>query len=201
VLLTELRERDYTASVQSLRRHLHPLRDSITSPRPSAAIRPRPAVPKPRRTTRSIMTDPDHLTPEDRAELATVIGACPEPAATARHVRDFADLMNKHCGDRLDTWIQQIEADDLPHLHSLTIGLRRDLAAIPAGLTEQQVRTCRRTRQSRDVETTDVRPSQPRPAPQTGPPHLNPSRLHKRPTTPRFSNEVPAGSGHRWPRR
>jgi transposase len=57
--------------------------------------------------------------------------------ATARHVRDFADLMNKHRGDRLDTWIQQIEADDLPHLHSLATGLRRDLTAIAAGLTEQ----------------------------------------------------------------
>jgi transposase len=29
------------------------------------------------------------------------------------------------------------EADDLPHLHSLATGLRRDLAAVTAGLTEQ----------------------------------------------------------------
>jgi hypothetical protein len=68
--------------------------------------------------------------------LATVIAACPELAATARHVRDFADLMNKKRGDRIDSWIQQVEADDLPHLHSLAVGLRRDLAAVTAGLTE-----------------------------------------------------------------
>jgi hypothetical protein len=133
-LLAELRERGYTGSVQTIRRYLHPLRDSVPAPTP---VRPRPAVPKPRRITRWIMTDPDHLDPDDRTELADVIGACPELAATARHVRDFCDLMNKHRGDRLATWIQQIEADDLPHLHSLATGLRRDLAAIAAGLTEQ----------------------------------------------------------------
>jgi transposase len=82
------------------------------------------------------MTDPDHLDPDDRSHLATVVGACPELAATSRHVRDFADLMNKQRGDRIDIWIQQVEADNLPHLHSLAVGLRRDLAAVTAGLTE-----------------------------------------------------------------
>jgi hypothetical protein len=48
-----------------------------------------------------MMTDPDRLDPEDAAQLTTVLGACPELAATARHVRDFADLMNKQRGDRL----------------------------------------------------------------------------------------------------
>jgi hypothetical protein len=136
ILLAELRERGYTGSVQTIRRYLHPLRDSAPSTR-SPAVRPRPAVPKPRRITRWIMTDPDRLDPDDLAQLDTVIAACPELAATARHVRDFADLMNKQRGDRLDTWIQQVQADDLPHLHSLTTGLRRDLAAVAAGLTEQ----------------------------------------------------------------
>ena len=77
------------------------------------------------------MTNPDHLNPDDLAQLTIVLDACPELAATARHVRDFADLMNKQRGDRVDTWIQQVQADDLPHLHSLTAGLRRDLAAVP----------------------------------------------------------------------
>jgi transposase len=131
VLLAELRERGYTGSVQTIRRYLHPLRDATPT-----SVQPRPAVPKQRRISRWIMTDPDHLDPDDRTQLATVIGACPELAATARHVRDFADLMNKHRGERLTTWIQQVEADNLPHLHSLTTGLRRDLAAVTAGLTQ-----------------------------------------------------------------
>jgi transposase len=60
---------------------------------------------------------------------------CPELEATARHVRDFADLMHKHRGDRLLDWMRRIDADDLPALHSLVTGLRRDLAAVIAGLS------------------------------------------------------------------
>jgi transposase len=134
VLHAELRERGYTGSIQTIRRWLHPLRDPTTQP--TVRITPRPAVPKPRRITRWIMTDPDHLDPDDRNQLTTVLGACPELQAIARHVRDFADLMNKHRGDRLTAWMNTAEADNLPHLHSLITGLRRDLAAVTAGLTE-----------------------------------------------------------------
>jgi hypothetical protein len=105
VLLAELRERGYTGSVQTIRRYLHPLRD--TTPE-QATARPRPAVPKPRRITRWIMTDPERLDPDDLAQLAIVTAACPELAAVAGHVREFADLMNKHRGDRINTWIEQV---------------------------------------------------------------------------------------------
>lgn len=67
VLLAELRERGYTGSVQTIRRYLHPLRDSTPSPRSPVAARHRPAAPKPRRITRWIMTDPDRLDPDDLA--------------------------------------------------------------------------------------------------------------------------------------
>jgi transposase len=77
-------------------------------------------VPKPRRITRWIITDPERLDPDDLAQLAVVTSACPELR-----------------GERINTWIEQVEADDLPHLHSLATGLRRDLAAVTAGLTEQ----------------------------------------------------------------
>lgn len=38
--------------------------------------------------------------------------------------------MNKHRGDRLTDWIQHVQADPLPALHSLITGLRRDLGAV-----------------------------------------------------------------------
>lgn len=38
-------------------------------------------------------------------------------------------------GERLDTWIAQVDADDLPELHRFTNGLRRDHAAVLNGLT------------------------------------------------------------------
>jgi transposase len=43
--------------------------------------------------------------------------------------------MNKHRGDRLADLMHAVDADNLPHLHSLTIGLRRDLDAVTNGLT------------------------------------------------------------------
>lgn len=131
VLHTELAALGFTGSVQTIRRWLHPLRTAApAAPRPT-----RPTVPKPRHITRWIMTDPQHLTSDQRAGLADVLASCPELQAVAGHVRDFADLMNKHRGDRLPDWMQQVQADNLPALHSLVTGLRRDLAAATAGLT------------------------------------------------------------------
>ena len=38
-------------------------------------------------------------------------------------------------GDRLQQWMDDVQADDLPDLHSFVSGLRRDLDAVTAGLT------------------------------------------------------------------
>jgi transposase len=133
VLHAELRQLGFTGSVQTVRRFLHPLRG--TAPRPPQPVQPRPEVPKPRHLTRWIMTDPRRLDAEETSQLATALAACPELHATADHVREFADLMNQRRGDRLTDWIQRVQADQLPALHSLITGLHRDLDAVVAGLT------------------------------------------------------------------
>jgi len=81
------------------------------------------------------MTDPRHLKSEQADQLEQALASCPELQATANHVREFADLMNKHRGDRLADWMQRVQADPLPALHSLVTGLRRDLDAVVAGLS------------------------------------------------------------------
>jgi transposase len=43
--------------------------------------------------------------------------------------------MNKRRGDRLPDWMLRVHADNLPALHSLVTGLRRDLDAVIASLT------------------------------------------------------------------
>ena len=140
VLHTELTALGFTGSVQTIRRWLHPLRTTTptSAPQPARATVPKlalPAVPKPRQITRWIMTDPQHLAPDQHARLADVLTRCPELHAVASHVRDFADLMNKRRGDRLPDWMLRVQADNLPALHSLVTGLRRDLDAVTAGLT------------------------------------------------------------------
>jgi transposase len=133
-LHAELCERGFTGSVQTVRRYLHPLRGHTGQNRQPPSP-PRPSVPKPRHITRWIMTDPNHLDPDDQAQLDKVLACCPELHATANHVRDFADLMHKHRGNRLPDWMDAVQADTLPALHSLITGLHRDLAAVTAGLT------------------------------------------------------------------
>lgn len=41
----------------------------------------------------------------------------------AEHVRAFAGLMNNRNGRHLHHWIAQVQADDLPALHTFTVGL------------------------------------------------------------------------------
>ena len=51
------------------------------------------------------------------------------------HVQAFALMMLQLRGDRLEQWMHDVQADDLPELHSFVTGLRRDLDAAKAGLT------------------------------------------------------------------
>ncbi|MFD7260126.1 transposase [Streptomyces sp. NPDC059874] len=61
--------------------------------------------------------------------------ACPHLDAAARHVHDFAEMFHDLRGDQLPDWIERVLADDLPALHSLVSGLRRDFDAVTAGLS------------------------------------------------------------------
>jgi hypothetical protein len=69
------------------------------------------------------MTNPRHLAVTDAVELKEIRAACPRLDATARNVRDFADMM------------RDLRDDDLPALHSLVNGMKRDLDAVTAGLS------------------------------------------------------------------
>jgi transposase len=90
-------------------------------------------APKPRRIVRWIMTNPGRLA--DAAELKEIRAACPHLDAVARHVRDFADMLRDLRGDQLLAWMDRVTQDELPALHSLVNGLRRDLNAVTAALS------------------------------------------------------------------
>ncbi|MET8954763.1 ISL3 family transposase [Streptomyces sp. NPDC004533] len=133
----ELRARGFTGDIQCVRRYFRPFKKPH-SPKPknppAPAPEPRPA-PKPRRVVRWIMTSPGHLAETDAAELKEIRAACPHLDATARHVRDFADMMRDLRGEELPAWMDRVLADDLPALHSLVNGMKRDLDAVTAGLS------------------------------------------------------------------
>ena len=128
-LTAEIRTTGYRGSVQTVRRYLHPLRTTPTAPPPV------PDPPKVRHLSGWIMTDPDHLDPDDQAKLDDARTRCPHLDALAGHVTEFAKILTGLHGDRLDAWITNVDADDLPALRSFATGLRNDHAAVINGLT------------------------------------------------------------------
>ncbi|WP_051745716.1 transposase [Streptomyces yerevanensis] len=138
----ELRARGFTEDIQCVRRYFRPFKEPH-SPRPKNPPAPAPELrpaPKPRRVVRRIvvrwiMANPGHLAETDAAELKEIRAACPHLDATARHVRDFADMTRDLRGEELPAWMDRVLADDLPALHSLVNGMKRDLDAVTAGLS------------------------------------------------------------------
>ncbi|MEW1660642.1 ISL3 family transposase [Streptomyces sp. NPDC093707] len=119
----------FRGSIQTTRRYLRPFKSSATAP-------PAPRVaPRPRRVVRWIMTNPGNLPDVDALALKEIRTGCPELDAVNQHVRDFATMMRDLTGSELPAWMERVEHDDLPALHSLVNGLRRDQDAVIAGLS------------------------------------------------------------------
>src|SRR4051794_22274089 len=114
---------------KSLRTHLRPLR--AAAGRPSVPRRP----PKIRKLTSWMLTHPDRLGDDDRAQLTAARAACPHLDALARHISTFAEILAARRGSQLNDWITAVDADDQPDLQSFIAGLRRDHDAVLNGLT------------------------------------------------------------------
>jgi transposase len=125
-LFEEIKTLGYTGSLNLLARY-------VNQGRVESGRRPI----SPRRLTALILTDPGHLRPEQRDLVDNLTGACPEMKALAGHARAFARLLRPEPGnaERLEEWVTDVRADDLPHLHSFTRGLDKDRDAVTAAFT------------------------------------------------------------------
>jgi transposase len=94
------------------------------------------AAPPPRRLVSWIMTRPAELPDHERAHLQDLLTACPPLTVLAEHVRTFAELLTTRRGGELEQWMSAVEASDLPALHGFVRGLRKDLPAVVAGLSQ-----------------------------------------------------------------
>jgi transposase len=128
-LHAEIQAQGYQGSQRSTRRYLQPLRAALTAP-----VLP-PPPPTVREVTRWITSHPGHLSEEETAQLSQIKARSARLNTTACHVTAFAEMMTGRHGERLPAWIDAVERDDLPSLHSFARGIRRDQAAVTNGLT------------------------------------------------------------------
>jgi transposase len=56
-------------------------------------------------------------------------------ARTFDLMQDFATMLRQRQGERLDGWIEQVEAQEVSELRSFAPGLQKDYDAVKAGLT------------------------------------------------------------------
>jgi transposase len=124
----ELRGRGYQGSLRTLRRLTAQLRRDT-------AIPAAPPAPKAKQAASWILTPPGDLPDGDRAALAQITARCAELNATGDLVREFADMLCHRHGERLEAWASQAENGPVSELRSFAKGLRRDWAAVTAGLT------------------------------------------------------------------
>ncbi len=137
-LWREIRGMGYRSSYTNVLRFLAPLRLPVDQ-RPSI-YRERGTsdpTPTPRQVAMLFLQRPKRLTADQQAligHLCEVDGAI---AAAHTLVRDFATVARARRGERLDAWIADAIAADIPDLRRFALGLLPDKKAIQAGLTEE----------------------------------------------------------------
>ncbi|MDP9848133.1 ISL3 family transposase [Streptosporangium lutulentum] len=125
----EIQAQGWTGNRRAVQGWLTPLRGY-------QKVQPAPCPPpKPRHITGWIMSHPDHLTAGSHVQLKEVLGRCLELDTAARHIRSFATMMTNRDGHLLDDWIAETAAGSSPQLAAFATGLRRDHAAVTAGLS------------------------------------------------------------------
>jgi transposase len=129
-LHAEITALGYRGSLRTVYRYLQPLRSGTAS----AALTP--STLKIGEVTSWLLRRAEDLSPRQQQLLADVRGHCAQLDRLAEHVTGFAKMMTKRTGEQqLAGWLERVEADDQPELHTFATGIRQDLDAVTAGLS------------------------------------------------------------------
>ena len=138
----KIRERGYENSEETCARFIAQIR------RAEANGKPPSSVPRARRgsvaglspTSKNVaarfVRSQEKLTEEQRGYLGRLCDTDGALADAHRLTQDFAAMVRDLEGEKLDGWLQEAEACAAPALRNFAAGLRKDLAAVRAGLTE-----------------------------------------------------------------
>jgi transposase len=125
----ELRGQGYPGSARALRRYLTGLRHGLPS-------RPPPTPVSARTVAGLLVRPPAQLSATDAALLERLCARCAELAAARRLAQAFAALVRERQGaPALRRWLDEAAGCGLPALVTFAAGLRRDEAAVAAGVT------------------------------------------------------------------
>nr|WP_040447141.1 transposase [Ktedonobacter racemifer] len=132
VLWREIQEQGYSGSDRSVYRYLKTLKLAEV----------RAEVPLHRLKKFSAKTavwlfvrDPRTLDEIEQEDLAAFCQVSPTLNNAYRLIQDFLSIVHLREGDRLDTWLSQLEKSELPELQSFGCGIEKGKDAVKAGLT------------------------------------------------------------------
>jgi transposase len=141
-LYREIRERGYENSEETCARFIAQLR------RAEANGKPPSSVPRARRgsvaglspTSNNVaalfMRRQEKLSEEQKVYLGRLCETDGALADARRLTQDFAKMVRGRGGEKLDVWLEEAEACNVPAMRNFAAGLKKDLAAVRAGLTE-----------------------------------------------------------------
>lgn len=132
----ELPARGYRGGASAVREYVRRLRAEmgLAPARPSAQPEAlAPAPPTARRLSVAVVRHPDRRTDEERAWVARLKEFDPDVQTAFETAEQFAELVRQRNGVGLDGWLGRGEA--VPTLRAFAAWLRRDEAAVRAGLT------------------------------------------------------------------
>lgn len=145
-LYREIRQRGYAHDISNLGRLLAELRRSEAAkkpggkpagrPPPGATHPDTPTVPTARQAAALFLRRKEKLTAEQEAYLDR-LGTLDETLADAyRLTQGFVGMVRGLEGEKLDEWLKESEASEVAVMRRFAKGLRKDLSAVRAGLTE-----------------------------------------------------------------
>ena len=144
-LWAELRARGFTGSMRTVRGHVARWRaePARRGPQPKHPLRKRAPTPAPpavrtfsvRQATWLMLRQPADLDAEEQAYLEELLRVCTPAATACRLAQAFFALVRDRDAAALEGWLDEAERSDLPEMGGFAGGIRRDRAAVDAGLT------------------------------------------------------------------
>jgi len=142
-LYWEIREQGYSHSHTNVERLLAEFRRANAHGRPASSV-PRArkgavagSFPSAKNVAALFMRRQEKLSAEQEDYLERLQALDPALADARRLTQEFAGMVRNLAGGELDGWLEQAEASEASVVRRFAAGLRKDLRAVRAGLTEE----------------------------------------------------------------